>query len=315
MLKSRIIVTGGAGFIGSHVVDALLRKGHAVTVLDNFSTGKRSNLSQWASDERLEIIECDVADGLFAPLNNLDTSAENIGAVVHLSAQTSVVASLQNPLFDNRANYQSTLCVLEYCRYQKIPRVVHASSAAVYGNATSLPIAERSPTLPLSPYGLHKLASEQALLCYQQIHNISSTRLRFFNVFGPRQDPASPYSGVISVFVDRAKHNQPLCIFGDGKQTRDFVYVGDVADIIVQSCFADSAEGQVFNVGTGSATSILELATKVIQASSSTSTIEHKPKRTGEIVDSLADVGHAENKLGFRATTSLLEGLRHILNE
>jgi UDP-glucose 4-epimerase len=303
-----VVVTGGAGFIGSHAVDALLAGGHRVVVLDDFSSGKRENLAHHAGDARLVIVEHDVADGIagaLAPFGDVER-------IVHLAAQVSVVKSVANPVFDMRVNYGGTLQVLEYARAHGVRKVVLASSAAVYGDAAPPPVDEAAPTRPVSPYGIHKLASEHALAYAAAVHGVPSTALRFFNVYGPRQDPSSPYSGVISIFSDRAKAGRPLTIFGDGQQTRDFVYVGDVVRALL-AALGDGNSGLVANVGTGSEITVAELARAIVELCGGRSAIEHAPARAGEILRSRARVERLRDQLGVVAQTSLVDGLRATL--
>lgn len=304
------VVTGGAGFIGSHTVDRLLALGHRVVVLDNFSTGKRANLP--AAAPGLEIATCDVAHGIFAALAPITARLGPVSRIVHLAAQVSVVHSVANPLVDMQINYGGTLHVLEYARAHAVAKVVLASSAAVYGDVTAMPVGEDAATRPVSPYGIDKLASEHALDYYAAVHGVPSTALRFFNVYGPRQDPSSPYSGVISIFADRAKAGRPLTIFGDGAQTRDFVYVGDVVSAIV-AALADGNSRCVANVGTGTEVSVLELARTIAGLCGGRSTIDHAPTRAGEIVRSQARVDRLRDLLGVTAETRLTDGLRATL--
>lgn len=306
------MVTGGAGFIGSHTVDALIAAGHRVCVLDDFRTGKRANLAQHASSDRLDIVMCDVSHGIFAALAPITAKHGPVERIVHLAAQVSVVASVANPLVDMAVNYGGTLHVLEYARAEGVKKVAFASSAAVYGDVTEMPVAEETPRQPVSPYGIHKLSSELALDYYASVHGVPTTALRFFNVYGPRQDPTSPYSGVISIFADRAKAGRTLTIFGDGSQTRDFVYVGDVVRAIV-AAVGDGNSRLVANVGTGSEITVNELARTVVDLCGGTSTIEHAPARSGEILKSRANVDRLRDKLGVVAQTRLVDGLRATL--
>ncbi len=306
------VVTGGAGFIGSHTVDKLIATGHRVVVLDNFSTGKRANLAQHAGSDRLSIVECDVSHGIFAGLAAITAKLGPVERIVHLAAQVSVVSSMANPGCDMQINYGGTLHVLEYARAMGVKKVVFASSAAVYGDVVKMPVAEDISLQPMSPYGINKLASELALDCYASQYGVPTTALRFFNVYGPRQDPTSPYSGVISIFADRARSGRTLTIFGDGKQTRDFVYVGDVVRAIA-AALGDGNSRLIANVGTGQAITVKELASTILDLCGGSSTIEHAPARSGEILDSRARVDRLRDQLGVVAETKLVDGLRATL--
>jgi UDP-glucose 4-epimerase len=309
-----VVVTGGAGFIGSHTVDKLITGGARVVVLDNFSTGKRENLARWANDPRLEVLPVNVADGIFAPLAEVTRRLGPVERIIHLAAQVSVVASVQNPLDDMRINYGGTLAVLEYARASGIRKVVFASSAAVYGDVAELPVREELHCQPVSPYGIDKYASELALYYYSAVHAVPTTALRFFNVYGPRQDPKSPYSGVISIFADRAIAGRDLLIFGDGEQTRDFVYVGDVSRAVVTACLSDKADKAVLNIGTGRETSVNQLAKTVVELCGNRSRIEHQPARAGEVLRSVAQVTRASQLLDLRNEVGLAEGLGQTLD-
>jgi UDP-glucose 4-epimerase len=321
--KPIALVTGGAGFIGSHTVDALIARGFRVIVADNFSTGKRENLAQWSdaakygfagSDPSLEILTVDVAHGIFAALAPLTAAYGPIERIVHLAAQVSVVHSVANPLVDMQVNYGGTLHVLEYARACGVKKVVFASSAAVYGDVTEFPVHEELPRAPLSPYGIDKYASELGLAMYQQVHNVPTQALRFFNVYGPRQDPSSPYSGVISIFASRAKAGRGLTIFGDGLQTRDFVFVADVARAICAALTNDDRTTfGVANVGTGREITVRELAETVVRLCGGTSTITHAPQRAGEIARSVANVTRLREWYGVVAQTEFEAGLRQTL--
>tara|TARA_R110002073_G_scaffold336295_2_gene531906 strand:- start:58606 stop:59565 length:960 start_codon:yes stop_codon:yes gene_type:complete len=308
--KPFVVVTGGAGFIGSHTVDRLLERGCNVAVLDNFSTGKRENLAQWATHDSLAIVTADIADGIFASLAELEERWGKVERIVHLAAQTSVVHSIDNPLNDVRNNYTGTVQVLEYARRKGVRKVVFASSAAVYGDVTSLPVHEDAPCNPLSPYGIDKLGSEYWLRYQSSVFGLDSQPLRFFNVYGPRQDPKSPYSGVISIFSDRASAGKEMRIFGDGEQTRDFVYVGDVSRAILLALFAEGGTGNAANIGTGTETSVNELATLINEFCGGKSTITHAETREGEILRSVAEVSRARELFSFDAETALRDGLK-----
>lgn len=306
------VVTGGAGFIGSHTVDRLIADGYHVVVLDDFRTGKRANLAQHAGSDHLTVLACDVSHGIFAPLAPITAKRGPVERIVHLAAQVSVVASVDNPLVDMQVNYGSTLHVLEYARAHGVKKVVFASSAAVYGDVTEMPVDEDTPRRPVSPYGMNKLASELALDYYAAVHGVPATWLRFFNVYGPRQDPSSPYSGVISIFADRARAGVPLTIFGDGGQTRDFVYVGDVVRAI-RAALDDGNSQVVANVGTGGEITVLELARTIVELCGQRSEIRHAPARAGEILKSRARVDRLRDVLGVVAETQLVDGLRQTL--
>jgi UDP-glucose 4-epimerase len=305
------VVTGGAGFIGSHTVDRLIADGYHVVVLDDFRTGKRANLAHHRADQ-LTVVACDVSHGIFAPLAPITARRGPVERIVHLAAQVSVVASVDNPLVDMQVNYGGTLHVLEYARATGVKKVVFASSAAVYGDVTEMPVDEDTAKRPVSPYGIDKLASELALDYYAAVHGVPATWLRFFNVYGPRQDPSSPYSGVISIFADRARAGRPLLIFGDGGQTRDFVYVGDVVRAI-RAALADGNSRTVCNVGTGGEITVLELARTIVELCGNKSAIEHAPARAGEILKSRARVDRLRDALGIVAETRLVDGLRETL--
>lgn len=307
-----VVVTGGAGFIGSHTVDRLLENRHRVVVLDNFSTGKRANLARWADHPALHVVPCDISHGIFAALEPITRVHGPVERIAHLAAQVSVVQSVANPLVDMQVNYGGTLHVLEYARARGVKKVVFASSAAVYGDVAELPVGEDTPKQPLSPYGIDKYASELALDYYANVHGVPTTALRFFNVYGPRQDPTSPYSGVISIFTDRARTGKPLTIFGDGEQTRDFVYVGDVVRAIVAG-LGDGNSRLVANVGTGGEITVLELARTIVELCGGKSAIEHAPPRAGEILKSRARVDRLREALGVVAETNLVDGLRQTL--
>jgi UDP-glucose 4-epimerase len=304
-----VVVTGGAGFIGSHTVDRLAARGCRVVILDNLSTGRRSNVASLLEDGRVELVEANIADGLFAPLAPLTDRWGPVEHIVHLAAQTAVTRSVFNPLDDVRVNLGGTVQVLEYARCRHVRTVVYASSSAVYGDDATQPTDEEQPTRPMSPYGIDKLSGEHFLRYYGAVHGVAATAFRFFNVYGPRQDPGSPYSGVISIFAKRALAGEPLTIFGDGGQTRDFVYVGDVADAVVDATLGDRAVGAVLNIGTGRSTTINDLAAIIGEQAGSVSSVVHAPPRAGDIYHSLAAIHRARAALDFRPGTSLRSGL------
>lgn len=309
-----VAVTGGAGFIGSHTVDRLIEAGCRVVVLDDFSTGKRENLARWAGDERVEVVAVNIADGIFAALAPVCARLGPISRIIHLAAQVSVVSSIANPLDDVRINYAGTVHVMEYARATGVEKVMFASSSAIYGDVTEMPVGEDTAPAPVSPYGIDKLGSEKFLYYYSVVHGVAASALRFFNVYGPRQDPSSPYSGVISIFATRAMAGRPMTIFGDGEQTRDFVYVGDVSRAVAEVCLSDRGDRQVVNIGTGKQTSINELATTVVELCGGSSQISHAEPRAGEILHSVAAVDRARDIFGFQAEIPLARGLQETLD-
>jgi len=305
-----VLVTGGAGFIGSHAVDRLVAAGCRVVVLDDFSTGRRDNLARWAGDRRVEIVEADVAEDLTGPL----AAAAGFDAILHLAARAAAARSVEDPLGDLRVNYGGSARVLEYARRSGVNNIVFASSSAVYGDAVDLPISEEAATRPLSPYGVNKLASEHLLGCYGSTWGLSWTAFRFFNVYGPRQQPGSPYSGVISVFARQAFAGEPLTIDGDGGQTRDFVFVADVVEALVRACLERAGAGRIMNLGTGVETSINGLARLIIELSGSRSESRHGSSRAGDIRRSVARIERAGQALSYAPTVGLPDGLSRTLS-
>lgn len=300
-----ILVTGGAGFIGSHLTERLLLAGNRVKVVDDLSTGKRENLVR---HEALEFIEGDIRD-----IGLIDQCTRGVDAVAHLAAVASVQASMEDPVRTHQVNFDGTLNLLEASRRHGIKRFVYACSAAVYGDAAAVPVSEEAATRPLSPYAVDKLAGEQYLLHYQRVHGLAATSFRFFNIYGPRQDPSSPYSGVISIFVERLKRNLPVTVYGDGKQTRDFVYVADLADLLARAVRGVEGSGGVFNVGTGRPHSLLQLLENLEKLSGKKIERRHEPARAGDILQSCADVTHLTDIFGSAPATPFEQGLKKLL--
>jgi UDP-glucose 4-epimerase len=294
-----VLVTGGAGFIGSHSVEALLSAGKTVRVLDNFSAGSRRNLPD---HRNLEVYEGDIRD-------SRDVRAALAGCthVLHLAAQVSVQASFQDPSESCSHNIQGFVNVLAAAMESGVERMVFASSAAVYGSPKRLPLSEEVAPNPLSPYGLEKFVNEQYATLFREHARLSVLGLRYFNVYGPRQNPASPYAGVISKFLDNMQHDRPLRIFGDGLQSRDFVYVGDVAAANVRA-LANPLTG-VCNVGTGAQVTLLELIATLSGSLRKTPVVSHEPPMPGDIPHSLACVVRLRESLGLAAMTPLPMGL------
>jgi UDP-glucose 4-epimerase len=297
------LVTGGAGFIGSHLVDALLARGDQVRVLDDLSTGKRDNL-----DPRAELNVGDVADA-----QAVAKAMDRVDGCFHLAAIASVELGNRDWLGTHRTNLTGAITVFDAARRAKagttVP-VVYASSAAVYGDSTDLPLAETAMTRPLSAYGADKLGCELHGRVATRVHGVPTAGCRFFNVYGPRQDPASPYSGVISIFFNRIRGGQGITIFGDGGQTRDFIYVADVVRALMTIMATDLDDAAAFNVCTGKTTSLLELAAALGNVFERTPDIKFGEPRMGDIRESLGNPSAAEDQLGFRAQTSLEQGLR-----
>ena len=302
---SRYLVTGGAGFIGSHVVQALLDRGETVRVLDDLSTGKRENLPV---SDRLEFVEADLAsDGVARQ------AVDRVERVAHIAAIPSVPRSVKEPLATHRANVDGTLLLLMAARDAAVKRLVFASSSSVYGDSATLPKHEEMPTRPLSPYALQKLVGEHYIRLFHSLYGLDAVALRFFNVFGPRQDPGSQYSGVISLFTAALSEGRQPTIHGDGEQTRDFTYVSDVADGIVAACHAPDVGGQVINLACGGRTSLNRLFAVLRELIGSTVEPVHGPPREGDVRDSQADVTLARRLLGFESRVTLEEGLRRTL--
>lgn len=309
--SAHVLVTGGAGFIGSHLVDRLLASGHRVTVLDDLSTGRLDNVAAHASDPRFRLVQADVAEPIAPDLGGADRPTH----VVHLAAQVSVARSMTDPASDARVNLVGLLRVLDFARAAGVRRVLHASSAAVYGEVP-LPAREDAAVAPISPYGLHKLAGEHHLRIAalgSDPARLDTASCRFFNVYGPRQVPGSEYAGVIAIFLARAAAGRPIAIYGDGAQTRDFVYVGDVVAALARLLFAeDRHDGRVFNVGTGHETAIRALAEACVAAvpepAAGRSTIGHEPPRAGDIARSVA-AAERLRATGWTPAVALADGL------
>lgn len=307
MCVGRILVTGGAGFIGSHLVEALLGKGYKVRVLDNLSTGKVGNLP--IGNANLNLVVGDVADSVV-----VEQAMRDCSAVVHLAAVASVQASVDDPVSTHQSNFVGTLNVCESMRAAGIKRVVFASSAAIYGNnGEGTAIDEDTPKSPLTPYAADKLASEYYLDFFRREHGLEPVILRFFNIFGPRQDPSSPYSGVISIFTERAMARQPVAIFGDGEQTRDFVYVQDLVSILVQALEASEPSPGAVNVGLSRSTSLNDLITELGAATGSPLTVTHQAQRQGDIRHSRANNARLLDRFTLPAPTSIGNGLAQLL--
>ena len=302
---AKYLVTGGAGFIGSHLAEELVRRGHTVRVADSLITGKRSNLNHVPG---VEFLEGDLADETFAR-----RAAEGIDYVLHQAAIPSVPRSVKDPITSNRANVDATLNVLVAARDAGVKRLVFAGSSSAYGNTPTLPKREDMPSSPLSPYALQKVVGEQYLQMFTRLYELETVSIRYFNVFGPRQDPTSPYSGVISVFATALLENRSPTIYGDGEQTRDFTYVANVVDGVLRACEADGASGEVINVATGGRISLNELfdtMRDLVGAKVKPTYVEARP---GDVRDSQADIAKAQRILGYQPSVSFEQGLERTI--
>ena len=300
----RVLVTGGAGFIGSHLVDALIAGGHSVTVLDNFSNGKKENIKLHANDRDFKIIRGDIKD-----IAALKKALRGADAVAHLAAMISVPLSVKNPKLAHEVNVEGTLSVLKASHDAGVKRLVHASSCAVYGEASKLPIKEDAPPKPLSPYAMSKLDAEESCRAFYETGGFPAISLRYFNVYGPRQS-GGDYAGVMLKFMGRLQNNQPPVIYGDGSQTRDFVYVGDVVDATMLALERPDIGGEVINVGTMKRTSIDDLCGMFMKLSGKTDLKPiYEPARTGDIKHSQADISKAKRLLGFKPKVSIERGV------
>lgn len=307
MADAPILVTGGAGFIGSNLVDALLARGCAVRVLDNLSSGKRENLPQ---DERVELVVGDVADAAC-----VRRAVQGCQAVVHLAAVASVQASVDDPFGTHQSNLIGTLNLCEAMREAGVKRVLFASSAAVYGNnGEGQAIDEDTPKAPLTPYAADKLASEHYLDFYRRQHGLEPVVFRFFNIFGPRQDPSSPYSGVISIFTERAQKGLPIAVFGDGEQTRDFLYVADLVEVLVQALESPETPEGAVNVGLNQGTSLNQLLGAIGDVLGGLAEVSYQAARPGDIRHSRANNARLLQRYRLpEPPTSMRDGLIKLL--
>jgi UDP-glucose 4-epimerase len=310
MRKSlKVLVTGGAGFIGSHMVDRLVNDGYDVRIIDDLSTGRIDNIQSLLSAGKVDFVKGDIRD-----FSLVTKSVDDVDDVVHFAALTSVPFSVKNPELTFDVNLCGTLNLIRACAQEDVGRFVFVSSCAVCGDPESLPVREEHRTDPISPYAESKLIAERYCLGFQERQLLRSVVLRFFNVYGPRQG-MNDYSGVITRFIDRVKRKEPLVIYGDGSQTRDFVNVHDVVEAILASMKSGDAEGEVFNVGSGKPTSINELAKTVLELAGVDLEIRYEKPRAGDIKDSYADISKAKKFLGYEPKVSLRDGLRVLLEE
>lgn len=302
----KYLVTGGAGFIGSHVVDGLLSRGHSVVVLDDFSSGREENLAHHRGNADLTLYRNSVLD----ELNEL-FETERPSAVLHLAALPGVQFSIKNPLMAHRVNVNGTLNMLEYCRKFGVKRFVFSSSSSVYGQQTRLPLKERMTSRPISPYALQKLEGEQYCRLYRTIYGLETICFRYFNIFGPRQNPNGDYAGLIPKFIRLISDNQAPTIFGDGKQTRDFTHVSAAvgANLLAVETTSRDCFGEVFNVGAGRNVSVNEVTQKLFRLAGKNPAVIHAPAVL-EPRNSRADVSKIRRRLGWNASAPFEDGLR-----
>jgi UDP-glucose 4-epimerase len=302
-LNDLYVVTGGAGFIGSHIIAALLARGERVRIIDNFATGHRSNLSDFRDD--VDLIEGDIRS-----YERAHKAVQGADYVVHLAALPSVPRSVQDPLTTNEVNVTGTLNILSASRDAGVRRVVFASSSSVYGASRELPKHESMRPAPISPYAVSKLAAEQYCMAFNAVYDLEAVALRYFNVFGPRQDPQSQYSGVVALFLRLVAEGKAPTIFGDGRQTRDFTYVTNVAAATLAAATLPAAAGQVINIACGERHSVNELLAAVESVMGKQVSPIHLPPRGGDVEHSYADVSVARKLLDYRPSVALSEGIR-----
>jgi len=299
-------VTGGAGFIGSHLVSLLVKRGDHVRVLDNFSTGRRENLAEFS--DRIELIEADAADPAVCA-----RVCEGMNVVFHQAAAPSVPRSVADPLGSHRSNVDATLALLMAARDAGVRRFVYAASSSAYGDSDVLPKVETLPTQPLSPYAVQKLACENYCRAFYECYGLPTISLRYFNVFGPRQDPSSQYAAAIPAFIEAALNDRPPVVYGDGLQSRDFTYVDNVVDANVRAAEVKETHGEVVNIAGGRRVTILETIERIGAILHKTIHPQHEPARTGDIRHSWADITLAQQVIGYRPGVSLSEGLRRTI--
>ena len=299
----RYVVTGGAGFIGSNTVDELVRRGHSVVVLDDLSSGKEENLAE--SRNKISFIKGSITD-----LEAVRKAMQEADYVLHLAARTSVPRSVKDPLETNRTNVDGTLNVLVAARDAKVKRIVFAASSSAYGETPALPKLETMPPEPISPYGVTKYVGELYAQTFGRAYGLENVSLRYFNIFGPRQDPGSPYSGVLAKFCTAFLEETQPVIFGDGEQTRDFTYVDNAVTANLLACEAPNVSGKVFNIGVGSRFSLNQTVELLRKISGTQLQVKYDPPRDGDIRDSQADITQARELLGYEPQVDFEQGLR-----
>lgn len=297
------LITGGAGFIGSHIVRRLLEQGKIVRVVDNLSTGKKERLQEFGN--AIEFLQTDLAEPAVC-----DKAVEGTHYILHQAAVPSVQRSIQDPIGTNRANVTATLNLLESCRKHRVRRFVYAASSSAYGDTEVLPKSESMTPNPLSPYALQKLVGERYCKLYFDLFNLETVSLRYFNIFGPDQDPYSEYSAVIPKFITRLLADKPLVVYGDGEQSRDFTYVDNVVEANLLALHAEGAAGQVFNVACGERTSLRRLIQVLEDSLGISATVEYVDPKPGDVRHSLADINLARSLLGYEPRVLMREGIK-----
>jgi len=303
----KVVVTGGAGFIGSHLAEELAAQGYAVVILDDFSTGRKENIASLRQKKNVEFVQGSITD-----LSGLQKLFGGIDCVFHQAAMARVPRSIEDPTTVNQVNITGTLNVLVAARDQGVKKVVFASSSSVYGDAATLPQREDMIPSPLSPYALTKLTGEHYGIIFKQLYGLSTVCLRYFNVYGPGQDPHSQYAMVIPAFIDRAANNLPPVIHGDGEQSRDFTFIGDVVKANILA--AESTAEGVYNIGSGRSITIKQLAEKIIQLMRKDLKPLHDKPRPGDVRHALADISRAKS-FGYEPEWSLEDGLKKLIFE
>ena len=306
LVKEVYLVTGGAGFIGSHIVDELVEKGIGVRVLDNLTTGTLENLRNQI--DKIEFIEGDIRD-----VATVKRAMNGVDVVLHQAAMVSVPLSIDKPKETTECNLNGTLHLLMAAREAGVRRFVYASSCAVYGNDPILPKVEDQPPAPLSAYAASKLAAEYYCQVYHRVYGLETVCLRYFNVFGPRQDPLSPYAAVIPKFITLALAKKPLVVYGDGEQGRDFSFVENVVQANLLACNAVGAVGETFNIGCGEEMSINQLVEKLKEIIKTDINVRYSDPNTGDIKHSVASIEKAQRLLGYTPTTTLIDGLHRTI--
>ncbi|MBD3350102.1 MAG: NAD-dependent epimerase/dehydratase family protein [Candidatus Lokiarchaeota archaeon] len=304
MVASKVVVTGAAGFIGSNLCETLLKKNIEVVGIDNLYTGKLENLNSFKDNKYFKFVKCDIRN-----LSEIAPILKDTDVIFHEAAQTSVQGSIQNPSLCNEVNVQGTLNILDLARKNDVEKVILASSAAIYGDDPTLPKKESMHVQPISPYGVSKLAAESYLFAYYRVYGLKTTSLRYFNVYGPRQDN-SPYSGVIAIFLSNIRRNKPINVFGDGTQTRDFVYVKDVVNANILASESIHSAGKILNIASGNPTSlneVLEILKEEFHRKELM--VNYKDNRVGDIKFSSANISLAKKIIGFEPKYDIRAGL------